>query len=212
MASNKIIPFSYFPGSWGLKGKSRDIAEAEYTLTGYELKKELLRLNEDMYTEKQSQAKAADLLLEFGKINKMEHLRMLANLIEDDHQKTLALLELDYKEGKLTDNEYQKQTATHKNLPWVTVISLGFGGKTALEGSFELDWNECFIADLRSKGYVGPSDDGIVNQWFMEVCRNVALEEFDGTGNFSADSEANLETIKRWNSSESLSDGRKGYN
>ena len=80
------LPFSWLPSAWGLKGKTRAIAEAEYTLSGYELKKELLRLNEDMYTEKQFIAKGIDLLLEFGKIDKSQHLRMLADLIEDEGQ------------------------------------------------------------------------------------------------------------------------------
>ena len=206
------LPFSILPASWGLKGKSREIAQAEYELTGYELEKKLLSIKEDEFNSKDYNARLIDLDFKHNRITKQQQLRYLCNLIEDEHQRTLALLELDYKEGVITDNEYQKQTATLKGLPWVTVLSLGFGGAKALEGSFELDWNECFILDLRSKGYVGPSDDGIVNQWFMEVCRNVALEEFDGTGNFSADSEANLETVKRWNSSESLGEGRKGYN
>jgi len=210
--AKKIIPFSWHPFAWGMAGKTREIAKAEYELTGYELEKKLLSLKEDELESKEYNKRMIDLEFKYNRITKQEQLRYLCNLIEDPHQKTLALLELDFKEGKLTDNEYQKQTATHKKLPWVAVLSLGFGGKTALEGSFELDWNEYFIDDLRSKGYAGASNDGIVNQWFMEVCRNVALEEFDGTGNFSADSEANLETVKRWNSSESLAGGRKGYN
>lgn len=206
------LPFGAMPGHWGLAGKTREIAKAEYELEGFELKKELLRLNEDMYTEKQFQAKTLDLMLEFGHINKSAHLRMLAELIEDEDQKALAMLELDYKENKLTQNEYEKGAATLKGEPWVIVLNLGFGGVKSLEGSFELDWNEFFVDSLRASGYVGPTDDAIVNQWFMEVCRNIAMEEFDGTGDFTSDSAANLETMKRWNSSESLTGGRKGYN
>ncbi len=164
-----------------------------------------------MYSSKQFQSKTIDLLFEFDKIDKSTQLRMLAGLIEDEQQRQLAMLELDYKEGKLVENEYQKQLSTLKGEPWVTVLNLGFGGKAALEGSFELDWNDAFIDDLKNKGYLGVTDDSIVNQWFMEVCRNVAMEEFDGTGNFTADSAANMETMKRWNSSESLSGNRKGY-
>ena len=209
--AKKIIPFSWYPFAWGMTGKTREIAKAEYEREGFDLKKELLRHNEDMYTEKQFQAKGIDLLLEFEKITKEQHLRMLAGLIEDEDQKALAMLELDYKENKLTQNEYEKGAATLKGEPWVIVLNLGFGGAKSLEGSFELDWNEFFVDSLRASGYVGPTDDAIVNQWFMEVCRNIAMEEFDGTGDFTADSAANLETMKRWNSSESLAGGRKGY-
>ena len=205
------LRFGLMPGHWGLKGKTRNIARAEYELEGFELKKELLRLNEDMYTEKQFQSKNIDLLLEFSKITNAEHLRMLAELIDDAGQRALAMLELDYKENKLTQSEYDKGTATLKGEPWVIVLNLGFGGAKSLEGSFELDWNEFFVESLRTSGYQGLTDDAIVNQWFMEVCRNIAMEEFDGTGDFTSDSAANLETMKRWNSTESLSGGRKGY-
>jgi len=205
------LKFGMLPGHWGLAGKTREIAKAEYELSGFELKKELLRLNEDMYSEKEFKVKTFDLLLEFGKVDKPTHLRMLADLIDNDKQKALAMLELDYKENKITQTEYDKNTATLKGEPWVIVLNLGFGGTKSLEGSFELDWNEFFVESLRAGGYVGPTDDAIVNQWFMEVCRNIAMEEFDGTGDFTSDSAANLETMKRWNSTESFANGRKGY-
>lgn len=206
------LPFGYMPGHWGLAGKTREIARAEYELEGYDLKKKLLEINVDNYASKEYNKKIIDLNFEHGKITKQEQLRQLVALIEDDHQRALAVLELDYKEGKITDTQYQKQTATLKSEPWVTVLNLGFGGKQSLEGSFELDWNEFFVDGLRESGYVGPTPDSIVNQWFMEVCRNIAMEEFDGTGDFTSDSAANLETMKRWNSAESFADGRKGYN
>lgn len=210
--SNKTIPFSWLPASWGLKGKTREIAQAEYELEGFELKKRLLDIGKEDLTESKYEQKLIDLEFEYKLIDKATQMRRLTALIEDEHQRTLASLELDYKEGVITDTEYQKQTATLNKEPWVTVLSMDFGGKQSLEGSFELDWNDFFVANLIKDGYQGPTPDNIVNQWFMEVCRNVAMEEFDGTGNFSADSAANLETMKRWNSSESFEGGRKGYN
>jgi hypothetical protein len=88
---------------------------------------------------------------------------------------------------------------------------MDFNGKNSKEGSFELDWNDAFVEKLKVDGYQGVTPDSIVNQWFMELCRNVAMEEFDGTGDFAADSESNLETLKRWNSQESFPDGRKAH-
>ncbi len=205
------LKFGILPGHWGLSGKTRAIAKAEYELEGFELDKELLRINEDLFSEKEFRTKTADLLYKYGKIDKAQQMRMLVALIENVEQRELASLELDYKEGLITDTEYNKKVATLKKEPWITVLNVGFGGKAALEGSFELDWNEFFITELESKGYVGPTPDSIVNQWFMEVCRNVAMEEFDGTGDFTADSAANLETMKRWNSTESLDGNRKGH-
>lgn len=199
--SKKIIPFSWHPFTWGTTGKTRQILEAEFSLNGYDLKKRLLEIHADEFTEKELRKKLIDLDFQYNKIDKSTQLRNLVDMIEDEHQRSLAILELDFKENKITDIEYQKQIATHNKEPWVTVLSMDFGGKQALEGSFELDWNEFFVENLIKEGYSGPTDDNIVNQWFMTVCRNVAMEEFDGTGEFTSDSEANLETMKRWNSS-----------
>lgn len=206
------LPFGMMPGHWGLAGKTREIAKAEYELEGFELEIELLRIKSEELSPAEYGKKAVDIEFKYGKITKQEQLRKLVALIPDENQRVLATLELDYKEGLLTDTQYQKQIATLKGEPWVTVLNVGFGGKASLEGSFELDWNEFFVENLRANGYVAPTDDAIVNQWFMEVCRNIAMEEFDGTGDFTADSAANLETMKRWNSSESFANGRKGYN
>lgn len=206
------IPFHLMPGSWGLKGRTRDIAQAEYELEGYELERRLLEIAKEDYDIKDYTKKVQDLNLKHGKISRAEYDRSMVNLIEDTKQRDLAETELDFREGKLSEMEYSKKTATLKGEPWVTVINMDFSKGNSLEGSFELDWNQPFVDKLKAEGYTGPSPDNIVNQWFMEVCRNVALEEFDGTGDFTADSEANLETVKRWsNDVEPLKNGRKGY-
>ncbi len=204
------IPFEWMPGSWGLKGRTREIAQAEYELTGYDLEHKLLTLAEQDMEPKDYNRKMIELRRKYDKIGEVDYHRALASLIEDETQRALAEVEIERREGRLTDTEYSKKLATLKKDPWVTVISMDFGGKTALEGSFELDWNEYFVTKLEAEGYKGVTPDAIVNQWFMEVCRNVAMEEFDGTGDFTADSAANLETMKRWNS-ESLPEGRKGH-
>ena len=202
--------FGLLPGHWGLAGKTRDIAQAEYELTGYELAKRLLEIRQSDLDEDDYKKKMWDLELKYEKITQAQYHRWLTDLITDPKQKELAILELDHREGKITELAYSKQTATLQGEPWVIVLNMDFGGKSALEGSFELDWNDHFVAKLILEGYQGPTPDNIVNQWFMEVCRNVAMEEFDGTGDFTADSAANLETMKRWNS-EPLPRGRKGH-
>jgi hypothetical protein len=206
------LPFGILPGHWGLAGKTREIAQAEYELTGYDLEVRLLEIKKDEYTDKEYSRKLADLGLKYNKCTESEYHRLLTNFIDNEKQRSLAVLELDRREGKITELEFQKTTATLNDEPWVTVLNMDFGKKSALEGSFELDWNDQFVDKLKAEGYVGPTPDAIVNQWFMEVCRNVAMEEFDGTGDFTADSEANLEAVKRWQGEkESFPDGRKGY-
>lgn len=244
-----IIPFSAWPGSWGLKGKTREKARIEYELEGYDRDKALLTVDKDemsdydynlrllhlqerygqisksdlefkrlelkkdhgYFSEKEFSAQYLDLQYKYGQITESEKLRSLANLIEDENSRKLAILELDYKEGKIGELAYNKQSATLKGEPWVNVLNMDFGsGGNAKEGSFELDWNHIFVEELKKNGYEAQSDDAIVNLWFMEVCRNIAMEEFDGTGDFAATSEENLEAYKRFQTP-TVANGKKQY-
>jgi hypothetical protein len=206
------LPFGALPGHWGLAGKTREIARAEYELVGYDLERQLLVLSKSDFDEKDYARKHIDLEHKHARLTDQQYHRALTDLIVDDKQKALALLELDHREGKIKEIEYSKQLATIKGEPWVNVINMDFTKKSSLEGSFELDWNEHFVEKLKAEGYTGPTPDNIVNQWFMELCRNIAMEEFDGTGDFAADSEANLEAMKRWsNDSNSVGGGRKAF-
>ena len=75
---NKMkLPFSMMPASWGLKGKTRAIAECEYYYEGEELEKELAALN-----------------------------------LETAEEKTIANLDIDYKNGKIGISEYEKERAS----------------------------------------------------------------------------------------------------
>ena len=49
----KKIPFWMLPASWGLKGKSRAIAEAEYLYEGKELEEKLAELNAETDEDKE---------------------------------------------------------------------------------------------------------------------------------------------------------------
>jgi hypothetical protein len=205
------LPFGVLPGHWGLKGRTRDVAQAEYELSGYDLAVRLLEIDRENYSEDDFARRKLDLDLKYQKITDSQYRRSLIGFIKDPKQASLAELELDLKEGKVSELEYAKRSSTIKDEPWVTILNMSFGGKNSLEGSFELDWNDQFVEKLRSEGYAGPTPDNIVNQWFMEVCKNVALEEFEGVGNFAADAEANLETIKRWSGNETGTGGRRSY-
>jgi hypothetical protein len=70
-----------------------------------------------------------------------------------------------------------KELATQNKEPWVCVLNTHVNKDNIRNGFFELDWNEYFVLQLRSAGYRGESDEEIVNQWFTELCRNVATEE-----------------------------------
>jgi hypothetical protein len=72
-----------------------------------------------------------------------------------------------------------KDIATEKGLPWVSVIQVELDPDNIGNGAFELDWNEKFIVNLVKAGYQGKTDQDIVDRWFQDVCRNVVLENFE---------------------------------
>lgn len=70
-----------------------------------------------------------------------------------------------------------KTVATEAKEPWIAVLDTHVFKDNIRNGFFELDWNEYFVLQLRAAGYVGDSDEAIVDQWFNELCRNIGSEE-----------------------------------
>lgn len=208
--TKKLIPFSLMPASWGLKGKSYRIAEAEYYFEGFELENALLDIHSNEYTELDIKQKRIDIKKKYNKITEKEYYREMVELISDPMQKELATLELDYRDGKISEIEFDKKSHTIQKKPWHRVIKLEFNPKVSLEGSFELDWNEFFITELEEAGYKGHTPDDIVNKWFIDICKNVAEEEFKDI-NENGDPDANFEAAKRWSHDTPIKDGKRSY-
>ena len=72
-----------------------------------------------------------------------------------------------------------KELATERGEPWVSILKVDLDPENIGTGSFELDWNDFFVAKLIRSGYKGKDDAQIVDQWFQDVCRNVVLETFE---------------------------------
>ena len=142
MAKKTKVPFSMMPASWGLKGKTRAIAEAEYYYEGEDLEKALAEINSN-----------------------------------SEEEKTIAQLEIDFKNGKIGRYEYEKEVATLKKEPYVNVMKLEVNPENAKAGYMELDWNDHFVKFLHDNGYTGKSDEDVVNKWFNDVCRTVLVQE-----------------------------------
>lgn len=142
MAKKTKLPFSMMPASWGLSGKTRAIAEAEYYYEGDELEEILAELNAD-----------------------------------SDSDKELAKLEVQLKNGKIGQYEFDKKVAELKEQPYVNVLKLDVNPENAKAGYMELDWNDHFVKFLHENGYEGKSDEDIVNKWFNDVCRTVLIQE-----------------------------------
>ena len=71
-----------------------------------------------------------------------------------------------------------KELATDRGEPWVEVLSIEIDKDNPGAGSFELDWNDKFVANLIRAGYQGKTDQDIVDNWFRSVCQNVVLENY----------------------------------
>ena len=75
-----------------------------------------------------------------------------------------------------------KDLATERGEPYVAILSMDIDPNNMQNGSFELDWNDKFVANLVRAGYQMKPDDtdaDIVDRWFTAVCRNVVLETFE---------------------------------
>lgn len=73
----------------------------------------------------------------------------------------------------------EKDLATERGEPWVSVLGMELDEGSLERGAFELDWNDLFVAKLVRAGYQGKSDADIVDNWFQEVCRNIVLESYE---------------------------------
>ena len=75
-----------------------------------------------------------------------------------------------------------KQIATEKGEPYIEILSMDIDPENLHNGSFELDWNDKFVANLVRAGYqmdAKDTDSDIVDRWFTAVCRNIVLETYE---------------------------------
>lgn len=72
-----------------------------------------------------------------------------------------------------------KEIANDKGEPYIAILSMDIDPENMHQGSFELDWNDKFIANLVRAGYLGKTDSDIVDQWFQNVCRHVVMETWE---------------------------------
>jgi hypothetical protein len=73
----------------------------------------------------------------------------------------------------------EKELATERGDPYVAILGMDVDPENIHAGSFELDWNDKFVANLIRAGYVGKTDADIVDQWFQNVCRHVVMETWE---------------------------------
>lgn len=108
-----MIPFWLFPGSWGLKGKTRAIAQAEYELTGYnlEIKVAEIKFNDDP----SSLTKALlEIDLKYNKIDRYTYETRIAELEHANNPAELkkAKLTIDFTHNKIDQYTYDQELAS----------------------------------------------------------------------------------------------------
>jgi len=172
-----LIPFWMMPGSWGLKGKTREIAQAEYELDQGELEEKLLEIHHrDNPTDLAK--KKLDLQLKFNEISQYVYDIETAKLtIKDKKEFSVALLDIELKYEKVTQLEYDRKKADILEEPWVSMPKIHWNPLGKARAYFEMDYNEYFIKQLRDNGYDGTEPE-IVNQWMNDVCIGI-LEEIN---------------------------------
>ncbi len=76
----------------------------------------------------------------------------------------------------------EKELATERGEPYVTIVRLEIDPSNLHQGAFELDWNDKFVANLVRAGYqikANDTDADIVDRWFQNVCRHVVMETWE---------------------------------
>jgi len=109
------------------------------------------------------------------------------------------------KKAEVKKKKSPKEIATEKGEPWVNILSMDIDPDDIDSGAFELDWNDKFITQLIRNGYTGKTDVDIVDQWFQNVCRNIALEVYEQE---QADISQTPENAARFHQKKNLGDGR----
>ena len=94
------------------------------------------------------------------------------------------------KKGKTNYNKTMKVKKTTKSTlnkkarpkqksvePMVKVLNLNVNPQNPRNGFFELDWNDEFVNMLKQHGYLGKTDEEIVDRWFQTLCRTIGNEQ-----------------------------------
>ena len=67
----------------------------------------------------------------------------------------------------------EKEKATLAGEPYIAILKVDLDPSDINNGSFELDWNDAFVASLNKAGYSGRTDEAVVDMWFNDLCRGV---------------------------------------
>ena len=107
-----LIPFAWLPASWGLRGRSRAIAEAEYQYEGIDLDRKLVEI-EHANNPQQLTKCLADIDCKHGNISSYERDMIAADVEHAQHPAALAIakLKIGLQHQKITQYDHDQQLA-----------------------------------------------------------------------------------------------------
>jgi hypothetical protein len=105
-----------------------------------------------------------------------------ANMMLDLQRSLRAEIQAAIEADKATQAAAVEKAADERqksDTPFVEIISDGYDPELGVQ--LQLDWNEAFVKELKSKGYKGRNDREIVNKWLIEMHKQLAaqFEEHD---------------------------------
>lgn len=170
------IPFKFLPAAWGLKGRSRAIAEAEYYFTGMELEMKLAELEEEDLDRRA--IRILRIQKHYNNITPLDFDLQSSEITLKNKPDDLAIeqLEIQFRHHQLERPEYEKKMADLKEEPWVSMPNIQWNPNDPKQSFFELDYNDFFVSFLRENNYVGATDEIIVEQWLNDICRSVVMD------------------------------------
>jgi hypothetical protein len=165
------IPFSWLPASWGLRGKSREIAQAEYELQGRDLEVKLAQINygDDPTTLDRM---ILDIDLRYNAIDQYTYDLRVSTIGKEGTSFDLAKMDVDLAHGKITPQEHERKRADTMGEPWIAMPKISWDPTNPSKTYFELDYNPAFIIFLKENGYSGSEED-CINRWLNDVCYSV---------------------------------------
>ena len=194
--SKPRIPFRFWPWSWGMNGKVRGRAQAEYELQGEELERKLANI--DLVDSELSQ-KLLDIDFKYDHITEVEYEVKTIELMPDSIEKKIKSFDNLWSYGHITDSEYRKEIATLHEEPFFEFeVEL-------VEGELELavEYNPFFINHLRANGYSDELESDIIDQYVEDLGRRIS--QTDDEQLLDVNNELNKQVIKTEREGDSVS-------
>lgn len=156
------IPFKWLPASWGLKGKSYDLAEANYYHIGKELDYKLLEIEKKHgLSEKEYDTKFNNLQHQYGLISDYDYALTNVKIHNNGEIPAEDRLSLEFEHNKIDAYEYDKSlvflefpdtdTVKHK----VSILAVDFK-----HGKIEKNKFEKTVATLKEEPWIDIVDHG----------------------------------------------------